>query len=107
MIGEIELDRELPEEGENIGFWLGTPYHGKGYMSEALSAVVDFAFAQQNFDYLRINAATSNPASRRVQEKCGFKHIARKKYSTKVYSGDYMTDEQLLTLNDWLKLKKK
>ncbi len=105
MIGEIELDRELPSEGEHIGFWLGTPYHGKGYMTEALTAIRDVAFTQLNFEFLRINCAVSNPASKRVIEKSGFKHIGSKKYSWRAHSGEDMNDEMLLTRDEWLELK--
>jgi RimJ/RimL family protein N-acetyltransferase len=62
-----------PRGGEpEIGYWLGVPYWGKGYATEAARAVVDHAFGELGFEALQAGARVSNPASRRVLEKCGF-----------------------------------
>ncbi|HEY1475270.1 MAG TPA: GNAT family N-acetyltransferase [Pseudolabrys sp.] len=55
-----------------LGFWLGVPYWGQGYATEALHAVIDYAFADFGHDALQAGARVTNPASRRVLEKCGF-----------------------------------
>jgi RimJ/RimL family protein N-acetyltransferase len=55
-----------------IGYWLGVPYWGKGYATEAARAVVNHAFTALRHDTLEAGARVSNPASRRVLEKCGF-----------------------------------
>ena len=55
-----------------IGYWLGVPYWGKGYATEAARAVIDHAFTALGVDKLEAGARVTNPASRRVLEKCGF-----------------------------------
>ena len=55
-----------------IGYWLGVPYWGKGYATEAAHAVIDHAFTDLGYERLESGARVSNPASRRVLEKCGF-----------------------------------
>ena len=55
-----------------IGYWLGVPYWGNGYATEAARAVIDHAFTALGIDKLEAGARVSNPASRRVLEKCGF-----------------------------------
>ena len=55
-----------------IGYWLGVAHWGKGYATEAARAVIDHAFTELRFDKLEAGARVSNPASRRVLEKCGF-----------------------------------
>jgi RimJ/RimL family protein N-acetyltransferase len=55
-----------------IGYWFGIPYWGKGYATEAARAVIDYAFTEIGLDKLEGGARVSNPASRRVLEKCGF-----------------------------------
>jgi RimJ/RimL family protein N-acetyltransferase len=55
-----------------IGYWLGVPHWGHGYATEAARAVIDHAFGDLNHDTLDAGARVSNPASRRVLEKCGF-----------------------------------
>ncbi|MBX6425177.1 MAG: GNAT family N-acetyltransferase [Variibacter sp.] len=62
------LDGAVPE----IGYWLGVPYWGKGFATEAVRAVIDYAFAELNHHALQAGARVTNPASRRILEKCGF-----------------------------------
>jgi RimJ/RimL family protein N-acetyltransferase len=63
----------VPQEpAAELGYWLGVPYWGNGYATEALHAVVDYAFTDLEHDSLQAGARVTNPASRRVLEKCGF-----------------------------------
>ncbi|HEX5508558.1 MAG TPA: GNAT family N-acetyltransferase [Pseudolabrys sp.] len=55
-----------------LGYWLGAPYWGKGFATEALHAVIDYAFTDLDHRALNAGARVTNPASRRVLEKCGF-----------------------------------
>jgi RimJ/RimL family protein N-acetyltransferase len=64
----FELRNGLPE----IGYWLGAPFWGNGYATEAARALIDHAFGERGYPALRAGARVSNPASRRVLEKCGF-----------------------------------
>jgi len=66
--GVTLIDGEAPE----LGYWLGVPHWGKGYATEALHAVIDYAFETLGHDQLNAGARVTNPASRRVLEKCGF-----------------------------------
>jgi RimJ/RimL family protein N-acetyltransferase len=61
-------EREAPE----IGYWLGAAFWGHGYATEAVRAMIDHAFADLDFEALQAGARVTNPASRRVLEKCGF-----------------------------------
>ena len=63
---------EPREDGPEIGYWLGVPYWGKGYATETARALIDLAFGNLGHDVLHAGARVSNPASRRVLEKCGF-----------------------------------
>jgi RimJ/RimL family protein N-acetyltransferase len=55
-----------------IGYWFGVSYWGNGYATEAARAIVDYAFTELGLNRLEAGARVSNPASRRVLEKCGF-----------------------------------
>lgn len=59
-----------------IGYWIGEPYWGKGYATEAVILLVDYAF--QELDLLRVYAYIFeyNTASMRVLEKVGFEKEA-------------------------------
>jgi RimJ/RimL family protein N-acetyltransferase len=70
FIGICSIDPR--EGGPEIGYWLGLPFWGRGFATEAVRAAIDFAFGELNFTLLQSGARVSNPASRRVLEKCGF-----------------------------------
>lgn len=70
LIGVCGIDRR--EDTPEIGYWLGVSYWGKGFATEAVRALIDYGFADLAHEALQAGALVSNPASRRVLEKCGF-----------------------------------
>ena len=73
MIGGLGF-KKLPQTPE-IGYWLGRPYWGKGFMSEALTAAVAWMFDNTAHELLACEAMTENPASIKVMEKAGFRPV--------------------------------
>jgi RimJ/RimL family protein N-acetyltransferase len=69
VIGFTYRQGEPPE----LGYWLGEPYWGKGYMSEAVKALLDTAFATHQYPQIGSRALSTNAASLNVLEKAGFK----------------------------------
>jgi RimJ/RimL family protein N-acetyltransferase len=69
-IGICSVD--LREDNVELGYWLGAPYWAHGFATEAAHAAIDYAFGDLGCDVLLAGARVSNPASRRVLEKCGF-----------------------------------
>jgi len=55
-----------------LGYWLGVPHWGRGFATEAVRAVIDYAFTDLGHEALQAGARVTNPTSRRVLEKCGF-----------------------------------
>jgi RimJ/RimL family protein N-acetyltransferase len=70
LIGACGIDPR--EEGPELGYWLGVPYWGRGHATEAVRAVIDYAFGNLEHEALQAGARVTNPASRRVLEKCAF-----------------------------------
>jgi RimJ/RimL family protein N-acetyltransferase len=66
LMGVVGL---MKDQDTNRGFWLGLPWHGHGYMSEACVWVNDFWFEKLGFPVLRVAKAVANTASRRISEK--------------------------------------
>jgi RimJ/RimL family protein N-acetyltransferase len=58
-----------------IGYWIGKPYWGKGYATEAAKALIWHIFRSERFDYLTAGHFKDNPASARVIAKLGFKPV--------------------------------
>ena len=70
VIGCIELMNS--DQGYELGYWLGKPYWGHGYMKEAASALIEFGFEDLKIDKLWCAYYDGNLQSKRVQEKLGF-----------------------------------
>ena len=69
-IGICSIDQR--EDSAELGYWLGAAYWGQGFATEAARAAIDYAFGDLGHQTLLAGARVSNPASRRVLEKCGF-----------------------------------
>jgi len=57
-----------------LGYWIGEPFWGKGYATEAAHAVIDMAFRTRNTECIDVRCRVTNAASRRVIHKCGFQY---------------------------------
>jgi len=70
LIGGCGVARS--DGGPELGYWVGVPFWDQGFATEAARAVIDYAFSSLGHETLEAGARVSNPASRRVLEKCGF-----------------------------------
>src|SRR5665647_2576406 len=68
----LMIDSKAKEQTPELGYWLGAQHWGKGYATEALHAVIDYAFTDLGYVALQAGCRVTNPVSRRVLEKCGF-----------------------------------
>jgi RimJ/RimL family protein N-acetyltransferase len=76
LLGEIEFFRTLNYLDElEIGYRLYSPeYAGRGVMTEALGLMTAYLFEQKRFNRIRLIIHPDNAASRRIAEKCGYRH---------------------------------
>jgi len=73
LIGSIGLSGiDTCHNHAELGYWVGQPYWGRGYASEAASALVGFAFRILRLNRLFAYRFERNAASERVLEKSGF-----------------------------------
>jgi len=102
LIGVVHLWRAA--RPENRGFWLGKPFWGKGYMTEAVAPVMTYAFDHLGFEKLVFANAVGNKKSRRVKEKTGARWIGVK--PAKFVNPNY-TEHEIweLTKSEWKALK--
>jgi RimJ/RimL family protein N-acetyltransferase len=98
--GVTTLDRQA-----ELGYWLGVPYWGQGYATEALHAVIDFAFTDLAHEALNAGARVTNPASRRVLEKCGFQWTGVGLYRIRAINSSAPIDRFRLERGIWSALK--
>ena len=72
-IGYIESDGGVAE----IGYWIGKPWWGRGFATEAARAMVDHCFAAGGFRRLTCGHFIDNPRSARVIAKLGFRRVGK------------------------------
>ena len=78
------------------GIWLSVEYHGKGYGSEAFNAKTKYSFEKLNMHRIENGYFKENIASKKMQEKLGFKDegIRRKRFfslANKEYKDECIT----------------
>lgn len=103
LIGVVDLFR--PGKPENRGFWLGHRFWGKGYMTEAVEPVMDYAFGPLGFDKLVFANAVGNSRSARVKEKTGARLIRREPFR---FVDPSLTEHEIYELekHEWEAFKK-
>ena len=77
LIGAIGLVLKLDQETAELGYWIGKPYWGRGYCTEAARAVLHFAFTELRLNRVHAHHFSHNPASGRVMQKVGMRHEGR------------------------------
>lgn len=88
-----------------IGYWLGVAHWGKGYATEAVRALIDHAFGDLDFASIQAGARVTNPASRRVLEKCGFQWTGVGLYRIRAINSSAPIDRFRLERSIWASLK--
>jgi RimJ/RimL family protein N-acetyltransferase len=74
LIGAIGLGLNLDQERAELGYWIGKPYWGRGYCTEAARAVLRHAFTELRLNRVHAHHFSHNPASGRVMQKLGMQH---------------------------------
>jgi RimJ/RimL family protein N-acetyltransferase len=85
-----------------IGYWLGEPYWGRGYATEAARAMTGLFFKVTDRPQLMITCRTDNIASRRVIEKCGGVYWKSGESLNKVLNVLHQVDHFRVTLESWM-----
>ncbi len=71
LLGSIGLKVNKRNQNAELGYWVGKPYWGRGYASEAGRAVLRYAFAGLGLHRVCAGCFPDNPASVKVLEKLG------------------------------------
>jgi RimJ/RimL family protein N-acetyltransferase len=71
LIGAISLRIELAHRRAELGYWIGAPYWGLGYATEAVRSMIAFGFDKLSLQRIYAQHFTRNPASGRIMAKVG------------------------------------
>ena len=103
LIGIVGINR--PEEGGQLGYWLGRAWWGQGLMSEAATAAVAHGLGTQNRDRLGSGAFEGNHASLRIQEKLGFRVTGTRQMHCRALGRELRHIDTELTRAGWEALR--
>ena len=89
LIGIVGFVRSTPEHHRaEVGYMLDTPYHRKGYMTEAVKAVLAYGFGTMKLHLAEAVIDPRNAASEGVLLKLGFVKEAHFRENT-FFNGEY------------------
>ena len=71
LAGAAGLVVDAPSDRAELGYWIGRPFWGRGYATEAARAVLAYAFGSLGLHRVCANHFARNPASGRVMVKIG------------------------------------
>lgn len=79
MIGLVMIMRSRDDARRGgLGYWLGEPYHRRGYMVEAARAAVAEAFARLDLDAIEAGAQPDNAPSLAIMQRLGMRAIGER-----------------------------
>jgi ribosomal-protein-alanine N-acetyltransferase len=74
LCGGMGLHPEMQHRRAEIGYWIGVPFWGNGYATEAAREVVRYGFERLNLNRIFASHFKGNEKSGRVLEKIGMRH---------------------------------
>ncbi len=75
LLGSVGLHpRDWRIPSFEIGYWIGEPHQGKGYVTEAVGLVSRFAFETLGAERVQIRCDAGNERSANVARRCGFQY---------------------------------
>ena len=76
------VNKYIADNRAEIGYVYGKKWWGNGYATEALKKVIEYV-TNSGFELITAKHLKSNPASGKVMEKAGMKHMATLKLYSK------------------------
>ena len=74
LCGGVGLMLDLEHERAELGYWVGVPYWGKGYATEAAQAMVQYGFDALELNRILASCMSHNSASGKILVKLGMLH---------------------------------
>jgi RimJ/RimL family protein N-acetyltransferase len=104
MVGTAAVPTENPAEF-GLGYLLARPLWGQGLMTEAVQALIDAVFLYADVGSISASVRVTNPASRRVLERCGFQYAGSGMAARPAWGNTVSVDHYRLARRNWASLK--
>jgi len=91
------------DEDCEFGYWLGKPFWGQGYATEAAARLAEYGFVALGLDSLHAGWFYDNPASGHVLAKLGARHNGSQMRECRARGMQILCHDMLLTRADFLR----
>ena len=91
------------DEDCEFGYWLGKPFWGQGYATEAAARLAEYGFVALGLDSLHAGWFYDNPASGHVLAKLGARHNGSHMRECRARGMQILCHDMLLTRADFLR----
>lgn len=105
FVGCCGLEPQADPATFELGYWIGEWHWNQGLATEAAHAVVDMAFRTRDIEQIDARCRVTNPASRRVIQKCGFQYQGNGMMSSLALRGPVPVEWYRLDRKTWLSLR--
>lgn len=85
-----------------LGFWIGRPHQGSGFVTEAVETLIETAFRLASVNEIHAQARLVNEASRHVLLKCGFSSEGQGRIDLPARGGLVMCERFRLKREYWI-----
>jgi RimJ/RimL family protein N-acetyltransferase len=106
LVGSIGLRLNARDDNAELGYWIGRPYWGRGYATEAAREVVRYGFEGLGLHRIHAEHLGSNPASGRVMQKIGMGYEGTRPEHHKKWGAYEDAVEYGLLARDWRGLRR-
>lgn len=108
LIPPMQSHTKAAEDEIEIGYWIGEPFWGKGYIPEAVQELQKYAFENLGCSAMWCGYYDGNEKSKRCQEKCGFVYDHTEEEKPCPLMGDMRTEHfTRITRKQWERCKNK
>lgn len=104
FIGCCALRSTADPDGLEVGYWVGLPYWGVGFATEAVHALVDTGFRTTDINHIDASCRVTNTASRRVLQKSGFQFQGTDMHHVMALNASVSAERFRLDRKTWMSL---
>lgn len=102
LISPMQSHTNAVEDEIEVGYWIGVPFWGNGYIPEAVRRIQKYVFEGLGYRAMWCGYYDGNEKSKRCQEKCGFSYHHTEENKPCALMGDVRTEHfTYLTREDW------
>jgi ribosomal-protein-alanine N-acetyltransferase len=101
LVGGVGLNLEGQHQRAELGYWVGVPYWGQGFATEAANEMLRHGFQDLKLNRIYAGVFSGNAASEQVLRKIGMKHEGTARQHFRKW-GQFLDDECYgIVASDW------